>query len=724
MISLYEDLLETRVRIHEINECNLGNKFIEKICEQKQITPEYKFPVLENTSFVEKDLLFLENLERLLDDSNKAFLENYQTVAEAINPIGLVADKVSRTSWNPESLDYLYNQVKDALKSNNIDTVDDLIEKSAVPGMCFGRPLSDMVSCDKEHIMESVFTEAGLFNRVRELINQRNNKKTENKNNNSKKTSTKNTPYEKKVVHSKAEMDTFYKNNDYLIECVSADEELYQTLANVLNRNFDIKTPVKIYVISGKDFNKIYDLYGDNAYRNDTHHVIIPLSTLKNTKDIVAAKGLLRARYTNDVVDNNEYREYLAGRHQKSEQIQWLIDYHSTNECSIETYQLTREDITEAVEVIKQTKNKIEDIKKKAADKVKDRKQKICNMKKDMEQAAKEVCRKPCAECCLVAAYLEMEDMINHAEIVALETQMIEELSKARSNIARTAFHNPRNIRESKILTDMIGEYTTENLMNLIKEAETADGAFIPVDEAFEGIRSKMTLSNKKFLKKYESQALSSNCEGIMMKKYYIPVTGLEKKCNDLIKEVETEFKKGLNDDDPDEMKKRFKEIRGSFVLGFADGESTAKGAKMLDGKSISKVKNLAVKEETNHKVTKQDVQFAVNYLKDIDKRIDDAEREYQKIVGSITQAFYTPLRTLGRTKGEKYVKKIERITKETIENIQLNYRKIKLSQLKVMQQQSRKVVLLASRTKATESDISDMEYLNNLLESYIEDLK
>ena len=111
MISLYEDLLETRVRIHEINECNLGNKFIEKICEQKQITPEYKFPVLENTSFVEKDLLFLENLERLLDDSNKAFLENYQTVAEAINPIGLVADKVSRTSWNPESLDYLYNQV-------------------------------------------------------------------------------------------------------------------------------------------------------------------------------------------------------------------------------------------------------------------------------------------------------------------------------------------------------------------------------------------------------------------------------------------------------------------------------------------------------------------------------------------------------------------------------------------------------------------------------------
>lgn len=549
MISLYEDLLETRVRIHEINECNLGNKFIEKICEQKQVTPEYKFPVLENTSFIEKDLLFLENLERLLDDNNRAFLENYQAAAEATNPIGLVADKVSKTSWDPESLDYLYNQVKDALRSNSIDMVDDLIEKSAVPGMCFGRPLSDMISCDKEHIMESVFT-----------------------------------------------------------------------------------------------------------------------------------------------VEKN--------------------------------HNLTKEDITEAVEVIKQTKNKIKDIKDKAAEKIKDRKQKICNMKKDMEQAAKEVCRKPCAECCLVAICLEMEDMINHAEIVALETQMIEELSQARSNIARTAFHNPRNVRESAIWTDMVGEYTTENFMELIDEVAESDEIKIVVDEAFESIRSKVTLSNKKFLKKYEQQALASNCDGIMMKKYYIPVTGLEKKCNDLIKEVETEFKKGLNDDDPDEMKRRFKEIRGSFMLGYTDGESAAKNAKVTDEKPIVRVKKLAVKEELNHKVTKQDVQFAVKYLKDVDKRIDDAEREYQKICGGIDQAFYVPLRTLGRTKGEKYVKKIERITKETVENIQLNYQKIKLSQLKVMQQQSRKVILLAARTKATEAEISDMEYLNSLLESYMEEME
>ena len=52
------------------------------------------------------------------------------------------------------------------------------------------------------------------------------------------------------------------------------------------------------------------------------------MSVLKNKNDIVAAKSTLKARYFNDVVDNNEYREYLAGRHEKSEQIQWLIDFH------------------------------------------------------------------------------------------------------------------------------------------------------------------------------------------------------------------------------------------------------------------------------------------------------------------------------------------------------------------------------------------------------------
>lgn len=135
----------------------------------------------------------------------------------------------------------------------------------------------------------------------------------------------------RKEVHSKGESDRFYRNNDFCIECLPGDDECCQIIANMLGANYNINTPVEIYVTTGKDMNKIYDLAGDNAYQDDVHHIIIPLDTLKNTKDIVSAKSTIKARYFNDVVDNNEYREYLAGRHKASQQIQWLIDYYENN---------------------------------------------------------------------------------------------------------------------------------------------------------------------------------------------------------------------------------------------------------------------------------------------------------------------------------------------------------------------------------------------------------
>lgn len=137
------------------------------------------------------------------------------------------------------------------------------------------------------------------------------------------------TPYVRKEVHSG--FDKFYDNNDFIIECVVGDDEFCQVVANILNSKYDIITPVNIQVISGMDMNKEYDLYGDNAYQDDVHHIIIPLSTLKNSSDIVSAKEFIKARYFNDVVDNNEYREYLAGRHKPTNQIKWIIDWYNNH---------------------------------------------------------------------------------------------------------------------------------------------------------------------------------------------------------------------------------------------------------------------------------------------------------------------------------------------------------------------------------------------------------
>ena len=181
----------------------------------------------------------------------------------------------------------------------------------------------------EENLLEDSYVEeVGLLNKVREIISGYNWKKKAKQRDY--KALTENvTPYTRKKVSSRSQLDQFYRNNDYFIECVSGDEELCQIMANMLYANYPINTPVEIYVLTGKDMNKAYDLYGDNAYQNDVHHVIIPLKTLKNNKDIVSAKYTLKARYFNDVVDNNEYREYIAGRHEKSEQIQWLIDAYN-----------------------------------------------------------------------------------------------------------------------------------------------------------------------------------------------------------------------------------------------------------------------------------------------------------------------------------------------------------------------------------------------------------
>lgn len=189
----------------------------------------------------------------------------------------------------------------------------------------------DTVSECYNGVYESFVLESGVLNRMREIIGGYNwKRKVKNRDFEA---LTKNvTPYVRKEVHSKSFLDRFYRNNDFFIECVSGNEQLCQILANMLAAHYKVKTPVEVYVTTGKDMNKIYDLAGNNAYQNDVHHVIIPLNTLKNSRDIVYAKATLRARYFNDVVDNNEYREYLAGRHERTKEIEWLIKQHGLSD--------------------------------------------------------------------------------------------------------------------------------------------------------------------------------------------------------------------------------------------------------------------------------------------------------------------------------------------------------------------------------------------------------
>lgn len=190
----------------------------------------------------------------------------------------------------------------------------------------------------------SVVVQEGLIKRIREILSKKRKqketsditKKSDKKKDSDGKSSgnpilDNKTPYRRKEV-GKSYFDKFYANNDFCIECAPKDPRFPQMLANILEMGYEINTPVEVYYMSCKDINDYYDLAGDNRYDDSCIFVVVPLATLKNISDTSSAKIDLHARYFNDVVDNNEYREYIAGRHEKTKNIQWLIDIKGDRE--------------------------------------------------------------------------------------------------------------------------------------------------------------------------------------------------------------------------------------------------------------------------------------------------------------------------------------------------------------------------------------------------------
>ena len=182
----------------------------------------------------------------------------------------------------------------------------------------------------------SVVVQEGLIKRIREILSKKRKQKetsdiakTDKKKDSDGKSSgnpilDNKTPYRRKEV-GKSYFDKFYANSDFCIECAPKDPRFPQMLANILEMGYEINTPVEVYYMSCKDINDYYDLAGDNRYNDSCIFVVVPFATLKNISDTSSAKIDLHARYFNDVVDNNEYREYIAGRHEKTKNIEWLI---------------------------------------------------------------------------------------------------------------------------------------------------------------------------------------------------------------------------------------------------------------------------------------------------------------------------------------------------------------------------------------------------------------
>lgn len=140
----------------------------------------------------------------------------------------------------------------------------------------------------------SVVVQEGLIKRIREILSKKRKQKETSdiaKKSDKKKYSDdkksgnpvldNKTPYRRKEVSGKSYFDRFYKNNDFCIECAPKDPRFPQMLANILEMEYEINTPVEVYYVSCADINEYYDLAGDNKYNDNCIFVIIPLDTLK-----------------------------------------------------------------------------------------------------------------------------------------------------------------------------------------------------------------------------------------------------------------------------------------------------------------------------------------------------------------------------------------------------------------------------------------------------------
>lgn len=105
-------------------------------------------------------------------------------------------------------------------------------------------------------------------------------------------------------------------------------DDLAQRLANILVNQYHAQEPVHIYWFLGKTVNKIFDLHGSNKYPDNFHFVATDLKAFPSNM-MGPVKQYMEFRFFNDIVDNNEYREFVSGKHPYSDQIEWLYDVYA-----------------------------------------------------------------------------------------------------------------------------------------------------------------------------------------------------------------------------------------------------------------------------------------------------------------------------------------------------------------------------------------------------------
>ena len=298
-----------------------------------------------------------------------------------------------------------------------------------------------------------------------------------------------------------------------------------------------------------------------------------------------------------------------------------------------------------------------------------------------------------------------------------------EKVMNACKILAETANYNPREIKNSmekmSIVESFVDDYFCVELAD-VDSAEHQVQDIVEIEEAekLDKLKVMMTKNNKKFLEKYEEQALKSSCLGITIDKWYVPLDA-DKAYKDLLAETEKTFK--VKYKDINELKAAYKKLRGSFAQSviFGVAANSAENQivlKQMGDKYTNTINKVAYRVEKNHKVTKSDVKDAVAFLKkDLASEISKLEKSTSST--SIGLSYNIKSNTIGKSAEDKLKIKISDMEEDTKSFLKLNYEKIKIAQLKTLQKQSRLVILKAARQKVSESEVNESIKADSILE-------
>lgn len=411
---------------------------------------------------------------------------------------------------------------------------------------------------------------------------------------------------------------------------------------------------------------------------------------------------------------------------------------------------ITKECVKEAVAFLeKGCSEKIKEIKKVANEKCKSYKEKACNMKNDMDKAAKvvhgqckkegcnkESCKKEgcknakecsneaVASCFAVNTYLMEQDFLDHAYIVTLENQLLEMVTQARKIVMCAYDYDPRDYANSLATVQEMAEQIEERCNEAYTACLEMDMKEYLIEAGFkeklQELKSKMVLSNQKFLKKYQDRALKSECSGLVIDKWY-EFPDIDKKYEDTLSKLKKLFKgKDFDSMSDDELKDFYKSVK-TGMLNTGSAANIARDFLRSDEGGLDLLyKKAVVKLVRNHKITKQDVKNAVDTLKNITTDIDSAYRALNDKV--ISLAYANPRNRgigVGLTKAERYKKNINKVKDTVMRMLEKDYSGAIYHQLVAKQQQARKVILMAARESKTENAMFDDELISLIEEAY-----